>query len=225
MRLLIVEDEDKMRQLLAKGLREEGFAVDTAADGPQGEEMAAIQDYDLIVLDRMLPGKDGVAVCRDLRAQDVQAPILMLTALDAVADRVSGLNSGADDYLAKPFAFEELLARIQALLRRKHGDRSPLLQLGDLTLDPIRHEVRRGAQLIVLTAREYALLAYFLRHPGQVLSRLTLLEHVWEDYERLEGNVVDVYVTYLRQKIDKGFDRKLLHTVRGAGYVLKDVDD
>lgn len=225
MRLLIVEDEDKMRQLLAKGLREEGFAVDTAADGPQGEEMAAIQDYDLIVLDRMLPGKDGVTVCRDLRAQGVQAPILMLTALDAVADRVSGLNSGADDYLAKPFAFEELLARIQALLRRKHGDRSPLLRLGDLTLDPIRHEVRRGERQIVLTAREYALLAYFLRHPGQVLSRLTLLEHVWEDYERLEGNVVDVYVTYLRQKIDKGFDRKLLHTVRGAGYVLKGADD
>ncbi|MBC7544252.1 MAG: response regulator transcription factor [Candidatus Sericytochromatia bacterium] len=220
MRILIVEDETKMADLLARSLREEGFAADVAGDGPQGEDLALTQDYDAIVLDRMLPGKDGLAVCRSLREHGLRTPVRLLTAKDAVADRVDGLNAGADDYLAKPFAFEELLARLRALLRR-HGDKSPILRLADLALDPIRREVRRAGQPIHLTRREYALLEYLLRQTGNVLDRQTLLEHVWDDFEAVEGNIVDVYINYLRQKIDKGFSPKLIQTVRGTGYVLK----
>jgi DNA-binding response OmpR family regulator len=220
MRILIVEDESKMADLLARSLREEGFAVDVAMDGVQGETMAVGQDYDAIVLDRMLPGQDGLAVCRSLREKGFRTPVLLLTAKDAVADRVDGLNAGADDYLAKPFAFEELLARLRALLRR-HGDKSPVLRLADLELDPVRHEVRRSGQLIHLTRREYALLEYLLRQTGVVLDRTSLLEHVWDDFGAVDSNIVDVYINYLRQKIDKGFEPKLIQTVRGAGYVLK----
>jgi two-component system copper resistance phosphate regulon response regulator CusR len=221
MRILVIEDEPKVADLVARGLREEGFAVDTAADGLIGEEMAMIQNYDLLILDRMLPGKEGSSICRDLRRRGNQTPVLLLTAKDTIADRVDGLNSGADDYMSKPFAFEELLARVRALLRR-HGDKSPVLHLADLELDPMRRTVTRAGRLIELTQREFALLEYFLHHQGQVLDRMTLLEHVWENYEQRDSNVVDVYMTYLRQKVDKGFAFKLLHTVRGAGYVMKD---
>jgi DNA-binding response OmpR family regulator len=220
MRILIVEDEAKMADLLARSLREEGFAVDVAADGLQGEDMAVAQDYDAIVLDRMLPGKEGLAVCRSLREHGMRTPVLLLTAKDSVPDRVEGLNAGADDYLAKPFAFEELLARLYALLRR-HGDKSPVLRVADLELDPIRREVRRADQPILLTRREYALLEYLMRHAGTILDRTTLLEHVWDDYEAVDSNVVDVYINYLRQKVDKGHPARLIQTVRGAGYVLK----
>lgn len=209
-----------MVRILEKGLEEEGYAVDTVTNGTDALWMAMENDYDCIVLDVMLPGTDGFEICRTLRDREIWSPILLLTARDTVADRVRGLDAGADDYLVKPFSFDELLARLRALTRR-HGDGRPArLEVADLTLDPATKEVTRAGQPIALTAKEFALLEYLMAHEGEVLSRTRILEHVWDwAYDGL-SNVVDVYVRYLRQKIDRPFDVPLIHTVRGAGYLL-----
>jgi DNA-binding response OmpR family regulator len=222
MRVLIVEDELRLARLLRRVLEEERYTVDEAHDGVSGEDMAREGEYDAIVLDVMLPGRSGVAVCQNLRRERVTAPIIMLTARDALEDRVNGLDAGADDYLTKPFAFAELLARLRALTRRRTAEMlSPRLEFDDLVMDIVRHEVTRGGKRIELTPREYALLEYFLRHPGQVLSRTQIIAGVWRYDAYLTSNAVDTYVHYLRDKIDKGHERKLLHTVRGVGYVLR----
>jgi DNA-binding response OmpR family regulator len=222
MRVLIVEDEQRLARLLRRMLEEERYTVDEAHDGVSGEDMAREGDYDIVVLDVMLPGRSGTAVCQNLRRTRVATPILMLTARDTVEDRVAGLDAGADDYLVKPFAFTELLARLRALSRRRTLElASPRLELDDLVMDLARHEVRRGDRTIDLTPREYALLEYFLRHPGQVLTRTQILANVWRYDADLTSNAVDTYVHYLRTKIDKDQPRKLLHTVRGVGYALR----
>ena len=221
MRVLIVEDEKKMAALLQRGLREDGVAADVAAAGEDAVWMAGATEYDAIVLDVMLPGIDGFDVCRRLRADGIRSPVLMLTARDAVDDRVRGLDTGADDYLVKPFSFAELSARLRALLRRGPVDRAPVLAVGDLTLDPSTRQVRRGRAEIGLSAREFALLETLMRHPGQVLDRLQLLDHVWDgDYEN-RSNVIDVYIRYLREKVDRPFGVASIETVRGAGYRLR----
>ena len=222
MRVLVVEDEQRLARLLRRMLEEERYTVDEAHDGIDGEELAKSGEYDAIVLDVMLPGRSGTAVCENLRQNRVGTPILMLTARDTVEDRVNGLDAGADDYLVKPFAFAELLARLRALTRRRNADlHAPRLEASDLVMDVVRHEVRRGNRLIELTPREYALLEYFLRHPGQVLTRTQILSSVWRYDAYLSSNAVDTYIHYLRDKVDRGHDRKLLHTVRGVGYVLR----
>ncbi|MCL4286141.1 MAG: response regulator transcription factor [Thermoleophilia bacterium] len=222
MRVLIVEDEAKMSALLRRGLRAEGMAVDVTPRGEDALWMAGSTDYDAIVLDVMLPGIDGIEVCRRLRADGVWAPILMLTARDGVADRVAGLDEGADDYLTKPFSYAELLARLRALGRRGSVERPVRLEVGDLALDPAAHRVWRGEAEIELSAKEFALLEVFMRHPGDVLSRFQLLEHAWDyDYEN-RSNVVDSFVRLLRKKIDKPFGTRSIETVRGAGYRLRD---
>jgi two-component system, OmpR family, response regulator len=221
MRVLIVEDELRMAGLIRRGLLEEGLAADVAASGEHALWMAGAHDYDAIVLDVMLPGIDGFETCRRLRANDVWAPVLMLTARDAVEDRVAGLDTGADDYLVKPFAFAELLARLRALVRRGDPERPNVLQVGDLTLDPAAREVRRGGEEILLSAKEFSLLETFMRRPGEVLSRLHLLEHAWDFAYENRSNVVDVYIRHLRRKIDEPFGRRSLETVRGAGYRLR----
>jgi len=221
MRILVVEDERRITAFIKRGLEEEHYAVDVAYDGEEALDWAAVVDYDLIVLDVLLPKKDGIEVCRELRAQGNKVPILMLTARDAIEDRVQGLDSGADDYLVKPFAFQELLARIRALLRRSGEIKTTRLQVGDLLLDTLTHRATRGGQVIELTAREYALLEFLMRHPGQVLSRTQIAEHVWNYDFFTTSNVVDVYIRYLRRKIDKGFEIKLLQTVRGVGYKIE----
>jgi two-component system, OmpR family, response regulator len=220
MRLLLIEDDKKAARVLKQGLEEEGFVVDVAASGDAGEELAAINHYDLILLDWLLPGRPGIEVCRDLRAQEVSTPILMLTARDALADRIAGLDTGADDYLTKPFAFAELLARIRALLRRSQVTREPVLRVADLTLDPVSHRVTRSGMLVSLTAKEYAILMYLMRHAGRVVTRTQLGEHVWEaEFDNLT-NLVDVHVSHLRKKIDQEWGGTLIHTVRGRGYCL-----
>jgi two-component system OmpR family response regulator len=221
MRLLIVEDEVKMAGLLRRGLQEEGYAVDVAQTGSEGVWAATENPYDAIVLDVMLPDLDGFAVCRQLREAGRWTPILMLTARDAVPDRIAGLDAGADDYLTKPFAFTELLARLRALVRRGAGERPAVLKAGDLALDPATRRVTRGGTPIDLTAKEFALLEYFLRHRGEVLTRTRLIEHVWDFAYDGDSNVVDVYVRYLRQKVDRPFGRRTIETVRGAGYRLE----
>ena len=222
MRVLIVEDEAKMAGLIRKGLRQEGMAADIAAKGEDALWMAGSTEYDAIVLDLMLPGIDGVEVCRCLRDDGVWSPILMLTARDGVPDRVAGLDAGADDYLVKPFSYAELLARLRALARRGNGERSPELRVGDLRLDPAKHQVWRGDREIELSAKEFAVLEVFMRRPGEVLSRFQLLEHAWDyDYEN-RSNIVDSYVRLLRRKIDKPFGVTSIETVRGAGYRLID---
>jgi DNA-binding response OmpR family regulator len=224
MHILVVEDEQRLAALLRRVLSEERHTVDVAATGPDGLHMAGSDTYDLVVLDVMLPGMDGVEVCRELRRYDVQTPVLMLTAKGTVDDRVRGLNAGADDYLVKPFAMEELLARVNALLRRRNRDleMSEDIRVGDLTLDLVRHEVRRGDRLIDLTPKEFALLEFLMRHPGQVLTRTQITDHVWRyDLDAL-SNVVDTYIHYLRDKVDRGFDRSLIRTVRGVGYKIQD---
>jgi len=220
-RVLIAEDEAKLAALLRRGLAEEGHAADVAPTGEDALWMARAAPYDAIVLDLMLPGVDGVEVCRRLRADGVWSPVLMLTARDGVADRVRGLDAGADDYLVKPFAFAEVLARLRALARRGAVERPTVLAVGELRLDPATRVVRRGDAEVELSAKEFALLETFMRRPGHVLSRLELLEHVWDyDYEA-RSNVVDVYVRYLREKIDRPFGRESIETVRGAGYRLR----
>jgi two-component system OmpR family response regulator len=222
MRILIVEDEPKLARLLARGLGEEGHAADIAATGEQALWMAGAAAYDAIVLDVMLPGVDGFAVCRTLRAREVWTPVLMLTARDAVEDRIEGLDTGADDYLLKPFAFSELLARLRALVRRGQGERPTQLDAGDLRLDPAAHRVWRGETEIELSAKEFALLELFLRHAGEALSRVQLLDGAWDMAFESRSNVIDVYVRYLREKIDRPFGRRALETVRGIGYRLRE---
>lgn len=221
MRVLVVEDSRRLAGIVKRGLLEEGYAVDNAYDGEEAEYMAESTPFDLIVLDIMLPKKDGIAVCRDLRAKKVNTPILMLTAKDSVEDKVTGLDSGADDYLVKPFAFSELLARLRALLRREVLPKVQKLQIGELSLDPQSREVWRNGDRVDLTAKEYAILEYFMRRPNAVVTRTMLGESVW-DYE-FDGisNIIDVYVRRLRRKIDRDGRESLLQTVRGAGYRLR----
>lgn len=221
MRILVVEDERKVASFLRQGLQEEGHAVETAADGAAALDMILEgPGYDLVVLDVMLPKRDGFEVLKTLRQRHVQTPVLVLTARDAVSDKVVGLDLGADDYLTKPFAFDEFLARVRALLRRGAGQRAPVLQLADLALDPATRTVTRDGRRITLTSREYALLEYFLRNVGRVLTRPMIAQHVWGlDFDP-ESNIIDVYVGYLRRKIDAEGEGRLLHTVRGAGYML-----
>jgi two-component system, OmpR family, response regulator len=221
MRILVVEDELKMASLLRRGLVEEGHAVDVARTGDDALWMAPAAEYDAIVLDLMLPGIDGLEACRRLRENGVWAPVLMLTARDAVDDRVAGLDAGADDYLPKPFSFAELLARLRALVRRGVAERPTVLELGDLRLDPATRQVWRDGAEIHLSGKEFALLETFMRRPGQVLSRYRLLEHAWDYGYENRSNVVDVYVRYLRDKIDRPFGRDSLETVRGVGYRLR----
>jgi two-component system OmpR family response regulator len=221
MRILVVEDEVKLAGLLRRGLTEEGLSVDVARSGDDGLWMARATDYDAIVLDVMLPGTDGLEVCRQLREAGRWAPVLMLTARDAVEDRVSGLDAGADDYLTKPFSFSELLARLRALARRPPLERPTVLEVGDLRLDPATRQAWRGESEVDLSAKEFALLETLMRRPGQVLSRFQLLEHCWDYGYENRSNVVDVYVRYLREKIDRPFGRDSIETVRGAGYRLR----
>jgi len=220
MKILVVEDEERVAQFIQKGLKEEGHAVDVSYDGEDGSFLAEVNDYDLILLDVMLPKKNGISVCREIRARGVVTPVLMLTARDSVEDRVRGLDAGADDYLVKPFAFEELLARVRALLRRRSDTKTPTLQLADLELDPITRLVTRAGKPIRLTTKEYSLLEYLLRNANKVLSRTLIGEHVWDMNFDPESNVIDVYISHLRNKIDKGYDVSLLHTMRGQGYLL-----
>lgn len=221
MRILVVEDEAKMASFIKRGLEEEGSAVDVSSDGQDGLYRGSTGSYDLIILDITLPLMDGLEVCRQLRESRVSTPILLLTARDSVDMKVRGLDSGADDYLTKPFAFAELLARIRALRRRDRAEVNLRLEVGDLVLDPLTRRVTRASQPISLTSKEFALLECFMRHPDQVLSRTVLSENVWDETFDSFTNVIDVYVNYLRNKIDRNFSPKLLHTVRGAGYVLR----
>ncbi len=221
MRILVVEDERRLAGIIKRGLVEEGYSVDTAYDGEEAQYMAETSLYDCVVLDVMLPRKDGVKVCQELRANRVNVPILMLTAKDTVEDRVKGLDAGADDYLVKPFAFGELLARIRALLRREALSKTPKLQVGDLVMDTLAREAWRGQRKIELTTKEYAILEYFMRHPNMVITRTMLEENAW-DYEfDSMSNVIDVYIRRLRRKIDDDGADSLIQTVRGAGYRLR----
>jgi two-component system, OmpR family, response regulator len=222
MRVLVVEDELKMAGLLKRALEEEGYAVDVAGRGEDALWFGTENPYDAIVLDVMLPDLDGFEVSRRLREAGRWSPVLMLTARDAVADRVAGLDAGADDYLTKPFSFAELLARLRALVRRGGAERPPVLRVGDLSLDPARRTVTRDGTSIDLTAREFALLEYLMRRAGEVLTRTQLIEHVWDFAYDGDSNVVDVYIRYLRNKVDRPFGRDSIRTVRGAGYRLED---
>jgi two-component system, OmpR family, response regulator len=220
-RLLLVEDDAKLARAVGRGLRHEGYAVDVVADGDAALAQAAVWDYDGIVLDVMLPNRDGFDVCRTLRERDCWAPILMLTARGQVGDRIRGLDLGADDYLAKPFDFGELLARLRALVRRAPAQRPARVQVGDLVVDPSTHEVARAGVAVALTAREFAVLEYLARHAGEAVTRATLLDHVWDKNFEGSTNVVDVYVGYLRKKLEQPFDRSLIRTIRGVGYALE----
>jgi DNA-binding response OmpR family regulator len=221
MRILVVDDDRRLCAVIKRGLLEEAYAVDLAYDGEEGAYLAEVNPYDLIILDIMLPNKDGIQVCRDLRAKKLNTPILMLTAKDTVEDRVKGLDTGADDYLVKPFAFNELLARVRALLRREGMSKSPELRVGDLTLNTLTRQVWRGQRPIELTTKEYVILEYLMRHPNVVVTRTMIEEHAWDyDFDSL-SNLVDVYIRRLRRKIDDEKDDGLIQTVRGAGYRLK----
>ncbi|MFT5127153.1 MAG: two-component system copper resistance phosphate regulon response regulator CusR [Rhodothermales bacterium] len=222
MRLLVVEDQERVASFIMKGLREEGYSCDLAADGEQALEHAIIESYDLIVMDVMLPKRDGLAVTQDLRARGLTTPILLLSARHDTSVKVRGLDAGADDYLTKPFAFEELVARIRALLRRGTIVNEPILQLHDLSLDPATREVTRAGTAITLTVKEYSLLEYLLRNKRRIVTRTSIIEHVWDIHFDSDTNLVDVYIRYLRRKIDEPFEGKLIHTVRGVGYVLKE---
>jgi len=220
MRVLLVEDEIKMARAVRRGLEQEGYGVDVFGDGDEALFQATEQDYDAIVLDVMLPGRDGFELCRTLREQGRWAPVLMLTARDAVEDRIRGLDVGADDYLVKPFAFGELLARLRALIRRGPQERPTVLEVDDVTLDPAAHRVIRSEREVELSSREFALLEYLMRHPGEVVTRRRILEHVWDyNYDGL-SNVVDVYVGYLRKKLERPFGRPFIRTIRGVGYAV-----
>jgi two-component system OmpR family response regulator len=221
MRLLLVEDDERLSASLARGMRGEGYAVDVAATGEDAIVHARVYEYDVVILDVMLPGLDGVSVCRTLREFERWCPVLMLTARDGVADRIRGLDAGADDYLVKPFDFGELVARVRALLRRGTPERPAVLTAGDLELDPATRTVIRAGRLVALSAREFAVVEYLLRRAGEVVSRSDLLEHVWDRNFEGSTNVVDVYVGYLRRKLEDPFGRPLIRTVRGAGYVIE----
>jgi len=220
MRILVIEDEKKVANFIRKGLEEEHYAVDTAYDGEAGLFMAETNEYDLIVLDLMIPKIDGLEVLKKIRGNKINVPVLVLTAKASVEDIVKGLDTGCDDYLTKPFEFVEFLARIRALLRREKIEKEPILKLADLTLSLVTHKVLRNGKEIELTSKEYALLEYFMRNPEKVLTRTMISEHVWDYHFDSLTNVVDVYVNYLRKKIDKDFEPKLIHTIRGVGYIL-----
>jgi DNA-binding response OmpR family regulator len=221
MRILVVDDDRRLCAVIKRGLLEETYAVDLAYNGDEGEYLAEVNPYDLIILDIMLPNKDGIEVCNELRAKKINTPILMLTAKDTVEDRVRGLDTGADDYLVKPFAFSELLARVRALLRREGIAKSPELRVGDLTLNTLTRQIWRGHRPIELTTKEYVILEYFMRHPNVIVTRTMIEEHAWDyDFDSL-SNLVDVYIRRLRRKIDNEREDSLIQTVRGAGYRLK----
>jgi len=221
MRILVVEDDKKVAGFIKKGLEEETYAADVAYDGEDGLHLGSEGQYDLVILDIMLPKIDGLEILSQLRDQGRDTPILLLTAKDAVDDRVTGLNKGADDYLTKPFAFSELLARVRVLLRRGKAEVKTTLQISDLTLDLVSHNVNRGGDEIELTGKEYSLLEYFMRNQEKVLTRTMIAEHVWDYNFDTFTNVIDVYINHLRKKIDKGRESKLLHTLRGVGYIMK----
>lgn len=220
MRVLIVEDDRRVADFLKKGFKEESYAVDLCTAGDEAVDYAEANAYDLIILDVMLPQKNGLMVCRELRQKNILSPILMLTARDSVEDKVRGLQAGADDYLTKPFAFSELLARVQALLRRSRDYKKTILKIDDLELDPFTRKVTRGGKLISLTGKEYALLEYLMRNQTRVITQSMIIEHVWDMNCDLASNVVNVYINHIREKIDRGFARPLIHTVRGAGYTM-----
>jgi DNA-binding response OmpR family regulator len=221
MRILVVDDDRRLCAVVKRGLLEEAYAVDVAYDGEEGEYLAEVNPYDLIILDIMMPIKDGIEVCQELRAKKINTPILMLTAKDTVEDRVKGLDTGADDYLVKPFAFSELLARVRALMRREGMSKSPELRVGDLTLNTLTRQVRRGERPLELTTKEYIILEYFMRHPNVVVTRTMIEEHAWDyDFDSL-SNLVDVYIRRLRRELDEKGEDSLIQTVRGAGYRLK----
>ena len=222
MKILVIEDEKKVANFLQKGLKEEQYVVDVAYDGLDGEDLATTNDYDLILLDIMLPGKDGIEILKTLRQRQINIPVIMLTAKEMVEDKLKGFNAGCDDYISKPFSFEELLVRIRAVLRRGSGVLSNVLSFADLSLDLISHKVLRDGREIELTAKEYTLLEYLVRNPNRVLTRTMIAEHVWDYNYDSFTNVIDVYINYLRNKVDRGFATKLIHTVRGVGYVLKE---
>lgn len=221
MRILLVEDEKNVAGFIKKGLTEEFYTVDVSINGEDGFLMATTTEYDLIILDIMLPDINGIELCRRIKNHNIKTPVLMLTAVDSIESKVKGLDSGADDYLTKPFAFEEFLARVRALLRRPTL-MSALLKVSDLTLDPVRHEAKRGGRIIQLTWKEFALLEYLMRNKGRILSRTKIFDHIWGDDLDTSSNVVDVYISYLRDKIDKNYSPKLIHTVRNVGYVLRE---
>ena len=222
MRILVIEDEKKIASFIQRGLKEEHYAVDVAYNGEDGLFLAETNPYNLIVLDIMLPGKDGIFICRELRKKHVDTPIFMLTARDATEDKVSGLDSGADDYMTKPFAFEEFLARVRSLLRRGTQQKSNVLKVGDLELHQLTHKVKRDGKDIALSSKEYAFLEFMMLHVGEVVTRTMISEQVWnEDFDSFT-NVIDVYVKHLRDKVDKSFDAPLIHTIRGSGYMLSE---
>jgi two-component system, OmpR family, response regulator len=221
MRLLVVEDDMKLARALERGLQREGYAVDLAGTGDDALSQATANDYDAVVLDVMLPGRDGFSVCRTMRTNERWAPVLMLTARDQVTDRIRGLDAGADDYLVKPFDFGELLARLRALIRRGPSERPPILEVGDLHIDPAARIVTRAGRAIELTVREFALLQFLAQRAGEVVSREQLLEHVWDSTEEGSTNVVDVYIGYLRNKVERPFRGKIIRTVRGIGFMLE----
>jgi DNA-binding response OmpR family regulator len=220
MRVLVVEDHATLARSIANGLREEGFAVDLTGDGEEALQLSKINPYDCLVLDVMLPGRDGWSILQHIRRAGSQTPVLMLTARDAIEDRVKGLNLGADDYLVKPFAWDELLARVRALVRRGHGQKSPVVTVADLQIDTASKTVQRAGKSISLSAREYALLEYLAHREGKVVSRNEIWDHLYDQTDETTSNVVDVYIGYLRQKIDRDHEVKLIHTRRGLGYVL-----
>ncbi len=222
MRLLVIEDEKSLLKIIAKRLKEEGYSVDAVTNGRDGENYIYSTDYDCIILDIMIPIVDGLTLLRRIRAKKISTPVLLLTAKDSIEDRVVGLDTGADDYLIKPFSFDELLARVRALLRRRKEKRDIVLSIGDLKLDTVTREVKRGDKLIELTSKEYSILEYFLRNKNRVLTKSQIAEHVWNYDFEYNSNIVEVYIRYLRRKIDEDFKNKLIHTIRGGGYVLKD---
>jgi DNA-binding response OmpR family regulator len=221
MRILVVDDDRRLCAIVKRGLMEEAYAVDIAYDGEEAEYLADINTYDLIILDIMMPGKDGIEVCRDLRSKHIRTPIMMLTAKDTVEDRVRGLDSGADDYLIKPFAFSELMARVRALLRREASSKSPELKIGDLILNTQSRELIKGSKIIELTTKEYTILEYLMSHPNVVVTRTMIEEHAWDyNFDSL-SNLVDVYIRRLRRKIGDEAENSIIQTIRGAGYRLK----
>lgn len=221
MRILIIEDEKNLAKILKKGLEENSFVVDLSSDGEEGLYMAETYPYDAIISDIMLPEMDGLTILKTLRSKNIDVPVIMLTAKGGIGDRIKGLDTGADDYIPKPFEFTELLARLKAVIRRHKGKPSPLITVADLTLDTSSRTVKRAGKEIRLSSKEYNLLEYLVVNIGKVISRTELVEHIYESEFDLDSNVIDVYINYLRNKIDKGFDKPLIHTVRGAGYILK----
>jgi len=222
LRLLVVEDEPSLLSIITKRLKEEGYGVDSAKDGREGENYISSAEYDCIILDIMIPFQDGLTLLRKIRAKNITAPVLLLTAKDSITDRVTGLDSGADDYLVKPFSFDELLARVRAMLRRHKDKKNTVLSVGDLEMDTITRQVQRGGRAIELTSKEYSILEYFLRNKNRVLTKSQIAEHVWNYDFEYNSNIVEVYVRYLRRKMDEEFENKLIHTIRGGGYVIKD---